>query len=222
MNPLQTKSILLHCLSILTAPLLLAHSVWLEPLPSGELSVRFGEWGEEVEKSPGALDSLTEILAKEAEIALKAAKHDDHFLLEKSKAASAVTASTGYPVMKRSGAARLPLFHARWWPSGDALVGKPVTCLDLLPTANPLEIAVFFDGKPIGVGQKLTLHVPETADTDLTTDDRGIVILPKSEKPGLYQLSLAKYSETANGEFRGESYNVISHNASLTWKIEKP
>jgi hypothetical protein len=123
--------------------------------------------------------------------------------------------------MKRGGTARLPLFHARWWQSGSAAAWKPVTRLDLVPTTNPLEVAVFFDGKPIVAGQKLTLHTPEAEDATLNTDERGIVVLPESKKPGLYQLSLAKYSETVPGEFQGEPYDVVSHNASLTWKIEK-
>src|ERR1700760_3341708 len=36
-----------------------AHEVWIEDTPDGQLIVRFAEYGEKFEKSPGALDALT-------------------------------------------------------------------------------------------------------------------------------------------------------------------
>lgn len=37
----------------------LAHEVWIEDTPDGQLIVRFAEYGEKFEKSPGALDALS-------------------------------------------------------------------------------------------------------------------------------------------------------------------
>ena len=36
-----------------------AHEVWIEDTPEGKLFVRFAEYGDDFEKSPGALDALT-------------------------------------------------------------------------------------------------------------------------------------------------------------------
>lgn len=62
--------------------------------------------------------------------------------------------------------------------------------------------------------------MPSDARHTLTTDERGIVTLPKSEAPGLYLLTLAKHSEEKAGEFQGASYTVTSHNATLLWQVE--
>ena len=38
-----------------------AHSVWIEELPGGQLCVRFAQWGDDYEKSPGHLDSFAAV-----------------------------------------------------------------------------------------------------------------------------------------------------------------
>lgn len=210
--------------SLLLTVTTFAHTVWLEPLPGGELSMRFGEWGGDVETSPGHLDSLFEVkatqLANGETKDITAEKKADHYLLIGSSAKHETCVTTNFPVMKRGEApGRFPIFYARWW-TGSAAALPPVTTLDLVPTANPLEVQVMFQQKPLGKGIELRLATPADERHDLVTDDRGIITLPKSEKAGLYLLTLAKHSEEKAGEFQGSKYEVTSHNAALIWQVK--
>lgn len=204
---------------VLTLGSAAAHSVWIEPLPSGELVLRFAEWGEDFEKSPGALDSLTSARVLTPEN-VTASMKADHILLEKSHSTQNTVASTGFTVMKRGGTARLPLFHARWWSAG-AGKGAPLTKLDLIPGEKSDEVVVYFDGKPLGAGIELELNRPTGDSIKLLTNDKGVVILPRAVEKGLHQLALPRYSENKPGEFQGTAYEVTSHNASLTWLIRE-
>ncbi len=216
-------------LILLTPPTaLLAHSVWLEPLPDGQLSLRFGEWGDAPETSPGHLDSLihpTAITLKAGEpVPFTLAKKADHYLVAGSKDTEPASAKSDYAVMKRGDApGRRPIFHARWWPASRPVAEIPLTTLDLLPSAaKPGQILVSFKGKPVAAGVELKFHAPGADTLTLTTDATGHVQLPEVKKAGLCLLTLGRHSEAAPGEFQGQAYEIASHSASLCWKVDAP
>jgi hypothetical protein len=129
-----------------------AHSVWLEPLSDGKLVLRFGEWGEKPETSPGHLDALIEPTASVqrdgASVAVELAKKADHYLLVDAKAAEVATGKSDYAVMQRGGGpGRRPIFYARWWPKDKPAVTAPAMVLDLVPTADKVgQVRVSFRG----------------------------------------------------------------------------
>lgn len=204
-----------------------AHSVWLEPLPDGQLALRFGEWGEEPETSPGHLDSLinpTAMTLREGEpIPFPLGKKADHYLLGSSTTTEMACAISHYAVMQRGDTpARRPIFHARWWPASRPTAETPITTLDLLPSATrPGHVLVIFKGQPVAAGVELKLHAPGVEDAKLLTDDTGHVKLPEVANAGLCLLTLGRHSDPTPGEFQGKPYQVASHSASLCWLVEK-
>jgi len=219
----STLSLAIASLILLMPPSLLAHSVWIEPGKDGALAVYFGEWGHEVEKSPGHLDSLTTTTAwsttgSEKPQQLVVTKKDDRFDLGGVKPAQVVQAETGFGVMKSGDKpARRPIFYARWQPAG-AWEAQPALTLDLVPAGKPGEVRVLFRGKPVPEA-KLT-HWSPKASTDLVSDKDGLVKLPEAV-PGLHMLTLARFSEEVPGFFQGSAYEIASHSVSLTWVVEK-
>lgn len=216
-------------LFIVTTPgTLRAHSVWLEPLPDGQIALRFGEWGDEPETSPGHLDSLinpTAMTLRAGEpVPFGMIKKADHYLLAGSNAAEPANARSDYSVMKHGDKpGRRPFFHARWWPSSRPVAEFPVTVLDLLPSSSkPGHILVMFKGKPVPAGTALKFHSLDPAEATLTTDESGHVRLPEVKKPGLCLLTLARYSDPAPGEYQGKAYEIASHSATLCWKAGPP
>ncbi|GAA5128109.1 hypothetical protein JIN84_07730 [Luteolibacter yonseiensis] len=196
-----------------------AHSVWIETL-EGRLLVRFGEVGTEYEKSPGYLDQLE--LPKVADTKdgkITVEKGADFFLLKDAKPAEASVISTKFPVMekpateKKPASARWPQFYARWQVAGAAVT--PVSVLDIVPAAEGGKATVYFKGKPLPEAE-LTLIKPDGKEVDLKADAEGVVKFT-AEGKGLFVLSVAGYSETANGTYEGKNYTVISHNSSLAW-----
>jgi hypothetical protein len=164
--------------SLTTAALFLAgvaahaHSVWIEDTPDGKLVVRFGEPGEEVEKSPGRLDNLTAMTGwthvEQKVQAFAVSKQSDHFLLEQAKPAQAAQIETGSPVRKPADKpARRGLFYARWQPAGGA-AGAPSLNLDLVPEAGLGKVRVYFRGKALP-GAKLVLHEPKGGERESAT-----------------------------------------------------
>lgn len=198
-----------------------AHSVWIEDTPGGGLVLRFGEIGEEVEKSPGYLDHLTAITAwtKEGEgklLAIDIQKQADGFVLVEAASAKPAQADTGYEVMKsRSGPARRPCFYARWQPL-NAGAGTPQAILDLVPTGKSGEIRVYFRGQPLP-DVELELHEPDGTTKDLTADKLGLVHFTTA-KSGLYRLTYSHHRESIDGFHGGHAYGLVSHNACLSWR----
>lgn len=220
---------LLFALTLLTAaPVapLAAHSVWLEPLPDGQLALRFGEWGEEPETSPGHLDGLiapSAITLKDGEPQpFVLGKKAEHYLLGESSAAEMVVARSDYGVMQRGDApARRPIFHARWWPASRPPADFPITPLDLMPSAaKPGWIQVNFKGQPVAAGVELTFYPPGAVSVKLVTDASGHVQLPEVTGSGLCLLALVRYSDPTPGEFQGKPYAVVSHSATLCWRVK--
>jgi hypothetical protein len=235
-------------LSLLAATALpsIAHEVWIEDTPAGELVVRFAEYGENYEKSPGALDAITlpfawtpaEVKAEEAKSgesggskearAIRAGKVEsfevrklaDGFALAGSTATKAAQAETGFTVMGKAGdpekPARKPYFYARWQPAG-ATAATPGLNFDLVPTETAGTVCLYFRGKPVA-GAKVKFYPPGAADQELTSDDQGLVKF-EATKPGLYLLAAAHQRENTPGYFGGRAYDVISHNCSLAWRV---
>ena len=110
---------LLGVLAITTARLV-AHEVWIEDTPDGQVVVRFAEYGDDFEKSPGALDSLELPAAFAYDTARKpklfaTEKKADHFLISTASPTDRAHIETGFAVMARGGShGRKPFFYARW------------------------------------------------------------------------------------------------------------
>jgi hypothetical protein len=199
-----------------------AHSVWIEDL-DGKLVVRFGEPGDEPEKSPGRLDSLTTVTGwtpgAPQPKAVVVSKKADHFLLGEAAVGEAAQIETGFGVRKSGDKpARRPFFYARWQPAGNS-AATPALNLDLVPT-GPGEVKVYFRGQALP-GAKLVLRAPKGAEKELAADEKGIVKLGETKEEGLYLLTCAGHSENVPGFFGGLAYEVASHNASLTWRVGK-
>ena len=196
-----------------------AHSVYLEPNDNGKFIVRFAEFGDNPETSPGFLDSLDaltvwSIQGNEKPTAFIAEKKADRFDLDASAEHDAQVQS-GFPVMTRgSSPARKPHFYARWAPNFTEPASPRLT-LDIVLTGNKGEVQVFFRNKPLP-GVELTLYTPEANDQELKSNDKGIVHF-KSDEKGLFMLKVGRYREERSGFDRGTFFHLVSHNCSLTW-----
>lgn len=203
-----------------------AHSVWIEELPNGELCVRFAEWGEEFEKSPGHLDSFAQVTGwalddKGLPEIFDVTKKSDQFFLGKATAAKPAFAQAPFAVRKLHDdkPARAPIFYCRWQPEG-AGAGKPAMTMDIVPTDKPGEARVYFRGKPLA-DVEIGLHAPATDEKKLKTDAEGYVRVEDLSKPGPYLLTVARYSEELPGFFNGVPFAITSHSASLYWTVKK-
>jgi len=202
-----------------------AHEVWIEDTPGGQLVVRFAEYGDDFEKSPGALDMVSLPAAwtsgAEGKVTLfEVQKKADHFLLVNAAPAQAVQAETGFAVMGKAGnpekPARKPFFYARWHAAG-AGAAEPALIFDIVPTGTAGEARVFFRGKPLAEA-KVKLHLPNFEEKELTSDAEGRVRFDAS-KPGFYMLSVAHQREATPGFSGGKAYDAVSHNCSLAFRV---
>ena len=206
-----------------------AHEVWIEDTASGELVVRFAEWGDEYEKSPGHLDSLStpEAWSQAADgtvSPVEVKKSSDGFPLSGTTLKMSVQAETVFNVIggnpqgkgDQAGPSRRPFFYARWQTPGKE-AGKPTMNFDIVPTGRPNEVCVYFRGKPLP-DVEVFAHMPEGQEATLKSDKDGLVKVP-SEKPGIYMLHCKRYREMINGFTGGKAYTAVSHNCSLTWRI---
>jgi uncharacterized GH25 family protein len=198
-----------------------AHDVWIENTETGRLVLRFGEPGEDVEMSPGHLDSLTPVTAWSVTATntlapLETRMESEGVLLVGAKSDQSVQAETGFPVMASANKpGRKPFFYARWQPVGGG-EGKPALMLDIVPTGRPGQMRVFFKGQPVPEA-KLTAHLPGGETEKLTADAEGVAEL-KTDKPGLYLVTVNHHRETQPGFHGGSAYELVSHNAALAWR----
>ncbi len=203
-------------------PLGMAHSVYFEALDDGQLVIRFGEFGDDYEESPGFLDSLDAIYAwkmgdEDSPEPFNPKKEKQGFDIE-AKKSDTVSAHSGFIIMTRgSSPARKPYFYARWAPSFEQKA-KPTLNLDLVPTGKPGEVQAFFRQKPLA-GAKATLFTPEANDQELTADKNGVFKFKTDpNEKGLFMLKIGRYREELAGFDRGTKYELSSHNCSLTWQ----
>lgn len=217
------KSLSLCLLGAIAAlvPAAHAHEVWIEDTPQGELVVRFAEYGEDFEKSPGALDMIglptAWTPAGDKPTAWKVEKKTDGFLLEGASPKTAAQIETAFSVMGKPGnpekPARKPFFYARWHIPGS----EATTSLnfDIVPTKAG-EAVVYFRGKPVAEA-KVKFHGPGGEEKELTADAQGLVKFEAS-KPGFYMLAAAHQREATPGFAGGKPYDVVSHNCSVAWR----
>ena len=199
------------------------HSVYFDENKSSKIKIRFGEFQDEYEESPGYLDSLDTISAwkindkNEPEI-LETEKQMNGFSINAINTDN-IAAQTGFPIMSRQDQARKPYFYARWCPSFKSK-STPSLTLDIVPNGKEGEVKVFFRGKTLS-GIKLKLYSPDYNEVELVSDKNGLVVFKDSLKSkGIYMLKIARYSEKISGYDQGKLYEIISHNCSLSWNQE--
>ena len=196
------------------------HSVYFDENKNSEIKLRFGEFQDEYEESPGYLDSLDSIKAwkindKNEPEKLDIEKQKNGFSLTAQNSDN-IAAQTGFPVMARTDQPRKPYFYARWCANFKSK-GIPTLTLDIVPNGQEGEVKVFFRGKPL-TGIKLNLYTPEYDKIELISDKKGIVLFKENIKSkGIYMLKIARYSESISGFDQGKLYKIISHNCSLNW-----
>lgn len=223
LSTMKSKLLLLTSLTLsgLLAPLLRAHSLWIEPGPGNALVVRFGEPGEVLEKSPGPLDRLSHPAAWVAgpegkPAALPLSKHADHFLIENGKPEQGAFVEMSWPVSKpKEGDAVRPLAYLRWLGEGQAATPQAaVLTLDIVPTGATGEFQVLLRGEPLPKA-KLHLHTPGEAERELEADDTGKVTVPGG-KPGLCLLS-TRHREEGKGFAGGLPHGRVGHSVTVSW-----
>ena len=210
---------LFACLPVVVS----AHSLWIEELPdSAGLGVRFAQWGDDFETSPGHLDSFIQVSGwatddKGEPRLLDVVKKADHFLMGKVDLTKPAFAQAQFTVRKLHDdkPARAPIFYCRWQPAVWA-AGTPSMTLDIVPTGKTGEARVFFRGKPLP-NVEMLFFSPKVTDEKITADADGFVRAPDISKPGHYLLAVARYSEDLPGFFHGVPFAITSHSASLYW-----
>lgn len=199
-----------------------AHDVWIEDTPDHQLVIRFGEFGDELETSPGYLDNLSQPQAwtKNGEadpIAFKVQTQTNSFLLAGASITNMAAAETAYQVLSATNKpSRFPIFYARWQPAG-AGPGTPTLTFDLVPQKKPGDIRVYFRGQPVE-DETVSAYGPDDFQTELKTDSYGFVHFDL-KKPGFYLFTCNHYRETRFGYSGGRPYDLVSHNASLTLRL---
>lgn len=224
---MMTRTLLTTALLGLLSLTAAAHSLWIEELPENAgVAVRFAEWGEDFEVSPGHLDSFVQVSGwtlneKGEPQVFDVSKQKDHFLLGKVAEGKPAFAQAHFTVRKlhEDKPARAPIFYCRWQPEG-AGEGKPSLTLDIVPTGKPGEARVYFRGKPLP-DVEMGLHAPGKDQQKLKSDAEGYVRVTDLASPGPYLLTVARYSEDLPGFFNGVPFGITSHSASLYWTVKK-
>lgn len=207
-----------------TASLARAHSVWLEDTADRQLVIRFGEPGDDFERSPGHLDRLSLPIAwtpgsdSDAKpTPLVVEKKSDHFLLAGAAPTAGACGETRFPVMKRgSRPASWPHFYVRWQPAGAPPPAAPALTFDLIPTATLDEFRLCLRGQPLPATKITVRHFGDDTEETVITDAKGIARFT-TNTPGLVLLT-ANYKEPLSGFDGGLAYDVTSHNVALAWR----
>jgi uncharacterized GH25 family protein len=215
------SAILMFSMTFLAA-IARAHDVWIEDTQEHQLVIRFGEFGDELETSPGYLDSLTQpqawIKSKNADpVAFQIQKQTNSFLLVGASVTKMAAAETDFEVLSATNKpSRLPIFYARWQPV-NAGAGTATLTLDLVPLEIPGHIRVYFRGQPL-TNETVSASGPNNFQKELKTDANGYVHF-NLKTPGFYLFTCDHYRETRFGYAGGRPYDLVSHNASLTLRL---
>ncbi len=202
-----------------------AHDVWIEDTTDHQLVIHFGEFGDELETSPGYLDSLSLPTAwtKNAvtnPIPFAVTKQTNSFSLVNSFSTNIAAAETDFEVLSATNKpSRFPVFYARWQPA-NAGAGTPTLTLDLVPQGKLGDIRVYFRGQPV-TNETVTAHGPADFEKEIKTDATGFVHFDLA-KPGFYLFTCNHHREDRFGFSRGRAYDLISHNASLALRLPEP
>ncbi len=248
MNTRLFSTVLALAAGALTFPAT-AHDVWIEDTPEGGLVVRFGEFEESLEKSPGALDML--MLPQAWKPGAEAPTESKKTSGEESRAAREERAiregqvnwfevkklADGFQLM---GAAAKDSVQSE---AGFTVIGKPGD--PGKPARRPIFYARWqpvgggagkpglnFDLVPTGAPGKVCVYLrgkplpgakvtlfAPGAGEQELISDSEGFVKYSAEKPGLYLLKSSHQREAAPGFLGGKAYDVISHNTSLAWRV---
>ena len=247
MNTRLFSTLLAFAAGALTFPAT-AHDVWIEDTPEGGLVVRFGEFEESLEKSPGALDMLmlpqawkpsveTLVEPKKTGEESRAAREErairegqvnwfevkklaDGFVLTGATAKDSVQGEAGFTVIGKPGDPEKPARRPIFYARWQPAGGGAGK-----PGLNFDLVPTETPGKVCVYlrgkplpGAKIILFAPGAGEQELISDSEGFVKY-SAEKPGLYMLKSSHQREAAPGFFGGKAYDVISHNTSLVWRV---
>ncbi|MCD8535907.1 MAG: DUF4198 domain-containing protein [Verrucomicrobia bacterium] len=198
----------------------MAHSIWIETNAEKDgVVIRFGEFDEDYETTPGYLDVLDPLkvytITDDGEPGkLEFQMFEEGYHVHGGMPEN-IFVETDFPVMSRAGSPGVhPHFYARYIDGFSKKVHPQMT-MDIVPTGNSNEVQVFFKGRPLAQ-VKLNLYTPEANDAEYVTDEEGKVTV-SCDETGLYMLKVSRHREERSGFSRGVFYKFESHNCSLTW-----
>jgi len=200
-----------------------AHGIWAEMSKEHRVTLKFGDFGKRVEKSPGALDRIAGIKAWtfDAEgkpVPATIEKNADHLLLKDASADGAVFAElTALPPRAHGkGPVSQSNFYIRRQPAGSA-ASAPALTLDIVPAEKPGTLIVYLRGKPLA-GAKLEVFAPGAKEpAEATTDAEGRATFDATA-PGAYVFECF-HKEPLGGFRDGIRYETTGHVAALTLTV---
>ncbi|MFG6448545.1 hypothetical protein ACG0Z6_09875 [Roseateles sp. BYS180W] len=197
---------------LLAAPAVWAHSLWIEPHPTGALHVLYGEPEVRVqERSPGKLDTLEFVTGPtawrkaSAGFALHDVTGDSNQWVHARAAHVRVNASNP------GGAQAMYYARRAVWP---LKATSATLTLDIVPSAEPNTVAVYFKGTPMK-GGTLKVIAPSLWLQVHDIDERGLVRI-HAPWAGLYVLEVDTH-ERRSGELAGRRFEVVTHRATLSF-----
>ncbi|HSI85534.1 MAG TPA: hypothetical protein VK970_17260 [Candidatus Methylacidiphilales bacterium] len=221
---LPALALAMTCASLASAH---AHLVWFEQAPDKSIVLKFGDYLEKTETSPGHLDAIPETPAwtpgeKGPELA-KATRGKEGVTYEKATADKPLFADIELAVRppKADAPPSRTIYHPRWYvpgtPAPTAAV-EPRQDFEIVPQPGD-KVIVFLRGKPMPE-IKLSVEEPDGKKQELVTDKDGSAVL-KLTKPGL-NLVIARFREDLGGWYRGVPYKQTSHIAVLSITAPTP
>jgi len=204
-----------------------AHQIWIEQPESGNATIRFGEFGENLrEASPGLLDKFAKpagtLVSAKGEQKSDAAKTADGFTLPFKAASgdSIVAEDASYPLYswKQGDKETTNWFH----PAARLITGfaeqQPKLALDLVPAGQPGQFKLFFKGQP-KAKTKVALVTQSGWAKEGHTDEQGLVAFDLPWK-GTYVAEVS-LNERTPGERPGangpEKYDGVSYVTTVTY-----
>lgn len=219
-------TILLNVLLLVLSAALPAstHYLWLEASEGRTARLYFGEFQQNLrEKSPGRLDDITTVKAwcqsNTDPLAELATSRNEQFIAIKPCNASGaiVIESSGDKVIdmsKHGGSGTVrPMRYARF--SADPTA--PVLTLDVVPSAEPGVLRVFFRTQPLAKAQ-VTVYAENGWEQNKLSDEQGKVRV-STPWPGQYVVR-AVHAEPQAGELAGQKYDSLRHSATLTLAVK--
>jgi hypothetical protein len=205
-----------------------AHQIWLEHVEGQGAVIRFGEFGDNLrEVSPGLLDKFVQptatlLAGKNVKATAQGSKTRDAYALP-------FTAGKGESIVAEE--ARYPLYNVKqgdkegkgWYHPAARLISdfsaqEPRLVLDLVPTGNPGEFRLYYQGKPRPKA-KVTLVTQSGWAREAHTDAEGRVLFDMPWR-GPYVAEVS-HTERTPGERPGadgpEKYDSVSYATTLSF-----
>lgn len=202
-----------------------AHQVWLEQ-QAGQVRLHFGEFNENLrETSPGALDKFTgvpplQVLTGGQLKQVDGQRGANAFQYTLSGSADTLLAQPVYPLIDRSQRKQPALLWqpaARWVASLRQPVA-PTAALDLVPTGQPGQFKVSFQGQPLPKA-KVQMAAPSGWTREAETGADGLVTFPLPWQ-GQY-VAEVKHSDKSAGQAQGSPYGEASHLMTLSFVLSE-